>query len=712
VIISAPAGYGKTSLLGEWAEHDERPFAWVMLDRGDNDPLRLLGRVAAALARSHAAPGRAANGHTGQDAHRDGLETPELLADAELLMQAVASERKGAVLVLDDAHVLHAPAALSVLKGLARAMPASGGQLVLASRTVPALALGRLRAARALLTLDARDLAMTPGEATGLLHTAGLEADRPMVEALRSRTEGWPAALYLAALSLRDQPDVGARAEQFAGNDHALSEYICEEVLAAGTPQDRDFLVRTAILDQLSGPLCDAALERSDSAVLISAAAARNLMLIPLDRTHASYRCHPMLRDVLRTELDRLQPGLAPELHRRASDWFRERGDVEKAVQHAVAAGDPSLAGELLWPSCASYLTAGHEALVARWLDAFAESQLAGNARLALCAAHTHLAMGDLGAAEHWTRTASTALRRPARGDAEASLRAGIGLVEAAGARHGISRMAEDAKKAWQLTDEASPWRAFCCLLLGVAHYLDGEPASARDAFEEGARLGGCVAPRMESLCFAQLALMAAEKNDWERASDLAASATGQVARCALDEHPTSALVFATSAWVCAHEGLAAEAKRDLRRSTNLLPRLGEFMPWYETQTRVAMARACLRLADVALARTLLSQASRHARRMPDVPILRTWLDEVWSEIDDLGASSLSGPCSLTMAELRILRFLPTHLSFREIGSRLHVSTNTVKSQAHAIYRKLGVASRSEAVAQASALGLIEVTMI
>jgi LuxR family maltose regulon positive regulatory protein len=354
----------------------------------------------------------------------------------------------------------------------------------------------------------------------------------------------------------------------------------------------------------------------------------------------------------------------------------------------------------------------GREAVLAGRLNAFAEGEVAGNARLALCAAHSQLAMGDLGMAEHWARTASSALPPPSRGDAEESLRAGIAMVEAAGARQGLERMGEDAKRAFELTGEASPWRAFSCLLCGVADYLAGESADAREALEEGARLGACVAPRVESLCLAELALMAAQDDDWERASDLVASATGQVVRRGLDKHPTSALVFAASARVCAHEGLAAEAKRDLHHSTRLLPMLRDSMPWYEAQTRVAMARACIRLADVALARTLLSQASRHARRMPDTAILRTWLDEVWSEIDDLGASSLSGPCSLTMAELRILRFLPTHLSFREIGTRLHVSTNTVKSQAHAIYRKLGVASRSEAVAQASALGLIEVTMI
>ena len=206
--------------------------------------------------------------------------------------------------------------------------------------------------------------------------------------------------------------------------------------------------------------------------------------------------------------------------------------------------------------------------------------------------------------------------------------------------------------------------------------------------------------------------MIAAEEQDWERGADLATVARERLEAGAAADQSGAALVFAVSAWICAHEGLAFEAKGNLRRAAQLLEALAEYMPWYEVEARVAMARASIRLADVTLARTLLAQASRAARRIPDAAILRGWLDEAWSEIDDLGVSALNGACSLTMAELRILRFLPTHLSFREIGARLHVSTNTVKSQAHAIYAKLHVASRSEAVAQASALGLIEVDVV
>ena len=177
-----------------------------------------------------------------------------------------------------------------------------------------------------------------------------------------------------------------------------------------------------------------------------------------------------------------------------------------------------------------------------------------------------------------------------------------------------------------------------------------------------------------------------------------------------MEDHPTSALILAGSAWICSQLGRADTAKRDLGRSCRMIALLQDYIPWYEVQTQVLIARAAAGLADVALARAALAHASRAARRAPEADVLRTWIDESWGEVDGLSAAAL-GACALTMAELRILRFLPTHLSFREIGGRLHVSTNTVKSQVHAIYRKLDAASRSEAVERASTLGLIEVSI-
>jgi len=174
-----------------------------------------------------------------------------------------------------------------------------------------------------------------------------------------------------------------------------------------------------------------------------------------------------------------------------------------------------------------------------------------------------------------------------------------------------------------------------------------------------------------------------------------------------LGDYPLSALVFAAGAAVRAHQGRVDEAKRDLRRGAELLGSLGEHMPWYGAEARILLAHAALRLADLVRARSLLAEASRLARKTPDAVIFGRWFDEAWAYMDTLAESSLSGPSSLTIAELRILRFLPSHRSFREIAMQLGVSANTVKTQAHSVYRKLGAASRSEAVARASEAGLL-----
>jgi LuxR family maltose regulon positive regulatory protein len=213
--------------------------------------------------------------------------------------------------------------------------------------------------------------------------------------------------------------------------------------------------------------------------------------------------------------------------------------------------------------------------------------------------------------------------------------------------------------------------------------------------------------PSVESLCHTQLAIIALGEHDWELAEERSARATALIARHNLEQTPSAALVFAVAALVRAQLGRADGAKELVRQATRLLRTSDHYAPWYAEETRIMLARAAARLTDMRRARTLLADASRAARRVPDAPVLNGLLDEALGELDSGAAAALEGSSLLTLAELRILRFLPTHLSFREIGDRLHVSTNTVKSQAHAVYRKLDASSRSEAVARASRVGLI-----
>jgi LuxR family transcriptional regulator, maltose regulon positive regulatory protein len=223
----------------------------------------------------------------------------------------------------------------------------------------------------------------------------------------------------------------------------------------------------------------------------------------------------------------------------------------------------------------------------------------------------------------------------------------------------------------------------------------------------EAADLSAANGPVVMAMCLAQSAMLAIERRDWETAADLTDRAGNAIESRGLEDCVFCALAFAASAAARAHTGRVDEAKQDLRRGIDLLTAMGDFLPWYGAEARILLALASLRLADVVGARTLLAEASRLARRTPGAVIFQRWFDEAWSSMDALAEERLAGPSSLTIAELRILRFLPSHRSFREIGEQLGVSSNTVKTQAHAVYRKLGAASRSEAVTRALDAGLL-----
>ncbi|HEY4427123.1 MAG TPA: AAA family ATPase [Solirubrobacteraceae bacterium] len=709
VLIAAPAGYGKTSLLLEWAARDERQFAWITLSESDNHPGRLLSSLLHALDALEPLPASVAETLDALDGGAPDDEISKMIETAATVVASMAFERHPMVLVLDDLHVLHSGDALRVVGSLAEAMP-PGAKLALGSRTEPELRLARLRGAGALLELGANDLAMNAYEAHQLLLSVGHSLDRERIERLVSRTEGWPAGLYLASLSL-DDADEDSDAERTAGDAKQISQYVTDEVLGPLPSELRLFLSRTSMLDHLSGSLCDAVLGRSDSARLLQKLASGNLMVLPLDTGRTWYRCHGLLRDVLRTELQVQDPRAAAELNGRASEWFQRCHETDRAIQHAVAGGDVDRAGRLLWANAADYLMRGSDRRLHRLVAGISEEEMARCPELTLALSHARLWSGDLTGAEHLARLASESLgSQTTRHDP--SLEAALALIDASLVRRGAAQMGSDAERAYALLGEASPWRGPCSLLSGVALHLTGDANGARGRLDEGVHCTVHVAPLVESLCLAQLALIDAEAGEWEQALERVSLATDRLTAHGLDRVPLASLVLAVSAWVVGHEGHADDAKRHLSMAIQLLETFDGFVPWYEVEARVLLARASIRLADVTVARGLLAQASRHARRMPDVPVFRTWLDDAWAAIDELSAAALGGPDALTIAELRILRFLPTHLSFREIGERLHVSTNTVKSQAHAIYGKLGASSRSEAVARACALGLIEVSIV
>jgi LuxR family transcriptional regulator, maltose regulon positive regulatory protein len=704
VLAVAPPGYGKTTALSEWAEQDPRPFAWVALEPADDDPAVLVGTIAIALEEVEPV------GHDVFAALRAGGPDGTTAALAAL-GAALAGRRRPFVLVLDDAHALRSDGARDVLTTLVASVP-PGSQLALASRTEPPLPVGRLRAHRRVVEVGPRELQMTRAEAAELLGGVGL---RPAdVELLVDRTEGWPAGLYLAALSLRDEPDRDRAVARFAGDDRLVADYLRDEVLA-GLPRERlSFLTRTSVLDALSGPLCDAVLARPGSGGTLRDLARSNLMLVPLDRAEDRYRYHGLFAEMLQAELRRIEPEVEAEVHRRASAWHAGRGETDRAIHHAIAGGETAAAADLLWGIAAGWVTGGRDGIVRRWLDRFAPEEIARHPRLALTAAVSDVAAGDRDRAEHWVAAASRGLAPDgvAAGSAAGAAsteRAVADLLRAVAARDGLARMGEDAAALGPRLVGETPWLAVRGLLEGTARYLTGDREAARAPLEDGARHGAVAAPLVQVLCLAQLGVLALEEDDAETAEVCISRARRQVERVGLSDCPLAALVFAASALGRAQRGRVDEAHLDMREGARLLSELADFTPWYEVETRLLLARAALRLSDIVGARTLLAEASRLARRTPDAVVLTAWLEEAWAQADSFASAAILGPTSLTTAELRVLRLLPTHLSFREIAGRLHVSANTIKTQAHAVYRKLDASSRTEAVASARRLGLVDV---
>ena len=663
MLIVAPAGYGKSTLLAEWARCDQRPFIPIALGSEENADFVV------------------------QRALGDAADLPS-------------------VFVIDDGQSLPAQALRKVATALLAEIR-SDSQLVIASRTEPSLPIGRLRAQRELVEIRTEDLAMSPAEAANLLRLAGLELDFASVQALSRQTEGWPAGLYLAALSLRDQDDVRGSLRRFAGDDHFVAEYFRDEVLGPLSRKRARFLTRASVLDELSGSVCDAVLEQTAAAGELAELARSSQMLIPLDRGHERFRWHGLFKAMLRSELRRTEPELEPRLHARASDWLECHGDADGAIGHAIAAGDASRAGDLLWRNILGYVAGGRNEVVQAWLGSLRRDQITASAPLALAAAHSGLVSGAIDQARHYRLAAGAARRAGSSLPEPGSLAAGEVVFDALAVGWDVGHMARAADAAYELESEDSPWRPYCRLVAGVAEHLGGERASAARKLEQGAAIASATVPGIASLCLAQLAMLSIERDDWETAAEVADRGLAVAGSPGLVGSPMSALVFAAAAATEAHRGHADAAKRDLRHGTELLAALGDFIPWYGAETRILLARAAVGLADTVRARTLLAEASRLARRTDGAIIFQHCFEQAWAQIDTLAEATLAGPSSLTIAELRILRFLPSHRSFREIAERLDVSVNTVKTQAHAIYRKLDAASRSEAVARASRAGLL-----
>jgi LuxR family transcriptional regulator, maltose regulon positive regulatory protein len=702
VAVVAPAGYGKTTLLALWAEDDdERPFAWVTLDEHDNDPIVLLTHLAVALDRiSPVLPETFAALRSG------GTSVPATVVPR--LGAALARMPHPMVLVVDDVHHLHDGAALDALVTLVGHGHGTA-QIALAGRGMP-VPLARERAHGRVVEVDARDLAFSEEGARSLLRAAGAElADDEVVELTR-RTEGWAAGLYLAALP-RMEAQAGLRNGLPGAEDGLVADYLRSELLSRLSARDLSFLTRTAVLDQLSGPLCDAVLRESWSAAELEHLQRDNLFLVPLDGQHRWYRYHPLFRELLRASGDGADGAgrdSTPELLRRAADWYAADGQLETALHYAQGAGDMDRVARWAIALAQPLYAAGRSETVMGWFDWAAERGATDrHPAIAALAAWLCTVTGRPATAERWLGVADRHVRA---GDDDGALTMWLTTVRAMMCPNGVEQMRLEVEDpglpgVGSSADAEYPMRLF---LSGVANLLLGDEHTAEARFVDATELTDRNRRTpFYSAILAYHALLCLGQGRWDAADGLVAQALSTVRRGHTDAHITSAIVFAVAARVALHRRDPASARAHLAAAQRLRPLLTHAGPWYSVEAQLQMAEASLGLGDPDGARQYLRDAEGILRRRPRLGTLGARTEELRRRLGTRQAAGKPGP-TLTAAELRILPLLLTHLSLAGIADRLVLSRYTVKAQVGSMYQKLGVHTRDAAVDRARGLGLLE----
>jgi LuxR family maltose regulon positive regulatory protein len=703
VLVVAPAGYGKTTLLSQWAARDVRPFAWVTVDERDNDPAALLKHVAAALHRIEPLDGYVleAFANTGE---------PIWDAIAPRLTAEIASRESPFVLVFDDADVLDSADSLAAIGVLIENVP-SGSMIALSGRATPKLPVAALRVAGPLLEIGPYELAFSRREADILLRASGVEPEEDEIVELLQRTEGWAAALYLAALASHGrQNELAEPAElaHVAGDDRYIADYIRSEYLSRLRPDVLRFLRRTSILERMCGPLCDAVLRSKGSALELEALERENLFLVPLDHRREWWRYHHLVRDLLRRELDEHEPDRVPVLHRRAAAWYEAHGDPESALLHAHAAGDGEGEARILSSIALKVHHSGRVGAVEGWLDLVDDDRwLERHPAVAINGCYVHAARGRAAEADRWLHAAERGLASKRKG--VGSVRPWIFVMRSALCANGPAQMQKDAEAALAKLAEDDPWLPEALLVRGIAAVLGGKSEQAdailEDAVEAGAQLGSA---ETSVVALGERSLLATASGDHQRADALAAEAHALVESGNLGSYPTGALALVASARTRLRHGQWDKARQQLTVAARLTPALTSSLPWLALQVRLELGHAYVTLRDRTAAQRVLEEARGILAASPALGLLADEADRLDEEIAGVPPAPNGSNSGLTAAELRVLPLLSTHLSFREIGERLYVSRNTIKTQAISVYRKLGVSNRSEAVARARELGLVE----
>jgi LuxR family transcriptional regulator, maltose regulon positive regulatory protein len=706
-VISAPTGYGKTTLLAHWHQVEETnlPFAWVSLDEQDNDPIRLWRHIVEALRR--VVP-------EGEDFGADvllgmsavgqrfvGITLPTLINELAELPQRV-------VLVLDDYQFVTEEDAHETVAFFVDHLP-ENVHLVISSRSDPSLPLGRLRATGEMNEIRAEQLAFSEEEAACLLNEKmGLDIVPDDLSVLLERTEGWPAGIYLASLSLQNKEDKHAFIESFRGSNRYIVGLLGEEVLAGLTEEVRQFLLMTSVLRAMTAPLCDAVTGREGSARLLRELARSNLFVVSLDEQGEWYRYHHLFSELLLYELKGSQPDLVPILHKRARVWLEGAGFFEGAIRQAIAATDYERVRMLIARHWYGNVVAGQAVMVQRWLASLPEGMIPHDAALALVKAWI-CALG--GEREESARFLALAESIPYEGplpDGTTSVESGVAILRATFGYGGVQSMVEVARRAAVLeSGGGSPWAALVRFALGSGLYLSGEASQARKPLEEALVLteDGQRLVRMVTLSF--LSFVATDEGHLEKAESRAREAVALVERLRPYGVPQTSVATIALGRALAERGKLEEAEKELESGLSARRRLPGLSPWPTLIGLLALAPVRAERGDRAGGRAALAEARTILEAYPDAGIFPELLERQERKLRARKPREGQLNEELTESELDVLRLLGGDLSTRQMAQSLYVAPSTVRTQVKSIYRKLGVSSRGQAVEEAHARWLI-----
>lgn len=693
--VTAPAGYGKSTLLREWARTERRRVGWISLDRLDDDPSALLFLLACAYERAVPEQAGVASAMTGLGVSALGRAAPRVAA---MFNRAPAPF----VLLVDDLHELRSPECHDVLGVVLAAVP-PGSQVVTASRDEQPH-LSRLRATEDAVEVGVADLALDERAVEHIFASAQVALTPSQAVEVVERTEGWPVGLHLAALIARDARHLPW---SVSGEDRYLAEYLERETFSTMDAATQRFVRRTAVLEQLHGPLCDAVVGEPGGQGRLEDLESSSSFLVPLDRTREWYRFHPLFRDFLLAELRRTEPELVEGLHLRASDWFLANGSPTMAVEHLLATTDTQQCVRVVADLVPGAYSAGQISTVRRWMSTLGNAAIKEYPPLAVLAGWVTALLGESAEAQRWAAVVDEAPSDVTPTGGPASFDSARSMLRAMMCPLGPEQMMLDAQLATEQETRSSQWRDTALCVLGEAHLLRGDLDGAAAAFEEATAFGLAVGHTdTVVLSESERALLALDAGRWREAADRVAVAVRIIDEQQMHDYAISLLAFAAAARLAVHRGDLGLADRRLTQAMRARPVCTYVLPFLATRGRLQLAKVHLTRGDHAGTRQLL-------REIEDVlghrPLLGVLADEVteFRLLASRSAAARPGVSPLTSAELRLLPYLQTYLTIAEIAERLRITRNTVGTEVSAIYRKLGVSSRGDAVRKATALGLL-----